>query len=81
MPGWSPWPQQNRQVTGHMVESWCRESVYKSGREPGGCARCWFPWRAECEKLHMAQRASKATLNSFSLLILFFVWLGIFLFF
>lgn len=31
--------------------------------------------------LHRAQRASKATLNSFSLLVLFFVWLGIFFFF
>ena len=77
---WAQGPQQD----GHdrpVVESWCRESVPVSGREPGGRARRWSPRRAERGELHTAQRASKATLNSFSLLVLFFVWLGFFFFF
>lgn len=74
---WAQGPQQDGR-DGPVVESWCRESVPESGREPGGRARRWSPRRAERGELHTAQRASKATLNSFSLLVLFFVWLGVF---
>lgn len=74
---WAQGPQQDGH-DGPVVKSWCCESVPELGREPGGRARRWSPRRAERRELHTAQRASKATLNSFSLLVLFFVWLGVF---
>lgn len=76
-----PRPHHNRQVTrvhGGELVTLVHWSRWESGRR----AQHWvLATRTARGSLHTAQRASKATLNSCSLLVLFFVWLGIFFFF
>lgn len=76
----SPRPQQDQQVT--KVHDGDADPLGQVGNQAdvhGAGTRAAA--RPAPGGLHRAQRASKATLNSCSLLVLFFVWLGIFFFF
>lgn len=75
---WSPEPQQDWQMTGARDEELVTQVcplIWAGTRET--CTALGSHGEEGAGSLHRAQRASKATLNSFSLLVLFFVWLGI----